>query len=576
MRLSARPTIRIVLATIIVLVLANGMVTVWRDYRATLAVRQATVDDMARLIQERLHRRLARAEAHLDAIADLLGGGAGIAARDPALVSGLLDMALRSDGAVAASLRDRAGAPVAMRGRREAESAPPQDLLLTPSRSPEPFAFAARAASAAGGAELLLSRRLDFADGSASVTAVLTLRLEDLLDLRELQGFALDPAIRLYRSDGMLIAGLPASTPVGRIGADLPAPAVREAASFGSFPELAPIDGRDRLGAYAGLDELGLMAVVGIDRALVFAEWRVRAEWVVVYTLARIGVSLAAFAWIFFALRREEAIRTALRQSILARRRTDDARRRAEAASQAKSQFLAGFGHELRTPLNAIIGFSEMMTSEIFGPLGHPRYCEYAGDIRASGAHLVEIINDLLDNAKAEAGLLTLYETRFALGEVFDFVLRMLQPRAERGGLVLSAETAQPIWLFADETRIRQILLNLVTNAIKYTPPGGAVRVAAALEPQGGILLTVADSGIGIGDGDLARIVQPFMQVDHARNRSGEGTGLGLPLTKRLTELHGGCLELTSQPGAGTIVRVRLPAHRLATEDAAAMEPVPA
>jgi PAS domain S-box-containing protein len=247
------------------------------------------------------------------------------------------------------------------------------------------------------------------------------------------------------------------------------------------------------------------------------------------------------------------------------------AKETAERASRAKSEFLANLGHELRTPLNAVIGFSDLMLNESFGPLGHPRYRDYAADVRASGEHLLELINDILDHAKAEAGCLALHEDDVDLAAIFDFALHMLTPRAERAGLALVSTLAQAIRLRVDEKRLKQVLVNLVTNAIKYTPSGGSVTLSARVELAGDLMIEVEDTGIGIDERDLGTVLVPFGQVDHQRNREGEGTGLGLPLTKRLVELHGGTLDLRSLRGLGTTVSIHLPATRLITPPASAM-----
>jgi PAS domain S-box-containing protein len=238
----------------------------------------------------------------------------------------------------------------------------------------------------------------------------------------------------------------------------------------------------------------------------------------------------------------------------------------AETANRAKSSFLANMSHELRTPLNAVIGFSDLIERAIFGPLGHPRYSEYAGDIRSSGQHLLELINDLLDHAKAESGKLELDEEPVDIAASVEFVVRMLTPRAERAGLTLLTSCKAVDSVVGDERRLRQALLNLVTNAVKFTPAGGQITIATALAADGDLLLTVSDTGIGIAEEDRLSVLEPFAQ---ARDRSGhppEGTGLGLPLTKRLVELHGGSLELTSAAGRGTTVIIRLPAARLIKE----------
>jgi len=244
------------------------------------------------------------------------------------------------------------------------------------------------------------------------------------------------------------------------------------------------------------------------------------------------------------------------------------ARDEAEAANKAKSGFLANMSHELRTPLNAIIGFAEIMENEALGRLGSRRYLEYAKDIRASGQHLLGLINDLLDLSKAEAGKLELNETGFDLRDVIEQGLAMVQPRAAKAQISLSRVLVDdPPQVWADERKIKQVLLNLLSNAVKFTPAGGEVTVELLWDGTR-LGFAVIDTGIGISEDDINQVMQPFNQVDSSFNRKFEGTGLGLPLAKSMVELHGGELIVDSRSGAGTRMTVRLPQERaLQSED---------
>jgi PAS domain S-box-containing protein len=251
-------------------------------------------------------------------------------------------------------------------------------------------------------------------------------------------------------------------------------------------------------------------------------------------------------------------------QDITAEMREEQLRRdkdAAEAMSRTKSQFLANMSHELRTPLNAIIGFAELMGAGVFGPLGNERYRGYANDIRQSAHHLLQLIDDILDLSRAEAGKLTVSDDLIDLGVEIDACVRMLSRRAEESLLGIEVRgTGLRGKLRADKRRVRQILLNLLTNAIKFTPDGGRIVVEVVRRRSGGITLAVEDTGIGMAPADIARAFEPFVQLHRMGHQ--EGTGLGLPLCQELMKLHDGRLVLTSTPGQGTRVEARFPKSR--------------
>ena len=243
-------------------------------------------------------------------------------------------------------------------------------------------------------------------------------------------------------------------------------------------------------------------------------------------------------------------------------RKYEIAMTRAEAANQAKSEFLANMSHELRTPLNAINGFSEIMAGEMFGPLGESRYKGYAADILKSGQHLLSLINDILDMAKIEAGKLTLHYEKVSLKDVCEDAIRLMRGKTEDSGLALILDAPALPDIDADHRGMKQVLLNLISNAIKFTPEGGVITVSVAAQGGDRQRVSVSDTGIGIAPEDLSRLARPFEQVEGQHSKTTQGTGLGLALTKSLIEMHHGVMTIESEPGRGTVVSFDLPVQR--------------
>ena len=233
-------------------------------------------------------------------------------------------------------------------------------------------------------------------------------------------------------------------------------------------------------------------------------------------------------------------------------------------ANRATAEFLANMSHELRTPLNAIIGFSEIMQTEALGPFGNERYKEYVEAIHRSGCHLLVIINGILDLSKFEAGKYELLETDIDINNLFSNTIELVKPQAQSAGIDMSIKVpANFPALRGDENKIRQMLVNLVANAVKFTPATGAIMLGASIAANGTMLLRVADTGIGIAETDIEKAMAPFGQVDSGLDRKYEGTGLGLPLAQSFAEIHGAKLTLESAVGIGTEITVTFPVDRV-------------
>lgn len=242
----------------------------------------------------------------------------------------------------------------------------------------------------------------------------------------------------------------------------------------------------------------------------------------------------------------------------------------AVAANETRTLFLANLSHELRTPLNAIIGFSDVIHMELFGPSGYAKYIDYAKDINQAGTYMLRLINNLFDVSRVEAGELKLNEDIIDFTDCLPSCLHLMEEQAQSRQIFLSRDIAVDLpCMRGDETRIRQIFINLIGNAIKFTPAGGNVRVSAAKLAGGEIQTVISDTGIGIAPGDLSKVCEPFAQASNMLTRAHEGAGLGLPLAKLLTERHDGTLEIHSEPKRGTTVTLTFPAYRTVFEEPA-------
>lgn len=252
-----------------------------------------------------------------------------------------------------------------------------------------------------------------------------------------------------------------------------------------------------------------------------------------------------------------------LRETVRVQERLLQAKEQAEFANRAKTQFLANISHELRTPLNAINGFANIMADEMFGPLGNEKYMEYMGDIMDSGKHLLSIINDILDISKIEAGQMELQEEKTSLPAIVSSCVALVANRARENNQLIRTEIDEDIpFIWADPRALKQVLLNLLSNALKFTPKDGEIVCGAQVNSDGSLVLSVADNGIGISEEHFDSIFEPFAQIDNSLSREFEGTGLGLALCERLVTLHGGTINIESEIDVGTKVLVHFPPER--------------
>jgi len=314
------------------------------------------------------------------------------------------------------------------------------------------------------------------------------------------------------------------------------------------------------LNAEVDIPAARIATVASITDEDVLKQWGIRTRLAMITLVVRTLLTAGIGAFLFYQLRWREAAQAELI-------RTRDA---AEKAARAKSEFLASMSHELRTPLNAIIGFSEAIKLGMLGPLSN-RYREYGEHIFKSGAHLLQLVDDVLDASKLEAARFELHETEVDLPTLIQSAMRLVQGSAEKSGIILCEDISPGLpAIFGDVRRLRQILLNLASNAVKFTRPGGEVRVSAA-ETAAGIIIKISDSGIGMTADEIPLALEPFRQVTSRFRSKFDGTGLGLPIAKKLVELHGGTLSIISEVEVGTTVTICLPAARFVSAATSAL-----
>jgi signal transduction histidine kinase len=417
-----------------------------------------------------------------------------------------------------------------------------------------------------------ISARVETRDGHFLGVLVFYVSPDKLTTLYKSLNLGDNGIIALDGTDGAVLARFSKASPngvydadgsiVGRVGPE----SVAEN-SEGSYVQESPIDHVKRLYSYRRGWDYPVVVSVGLDygEGLALA----RAHAIMLYALAA-GATLLLGGFALYLIR--EMANRAERDIELASERIKlqvanaelfESKEHAEVANRAKSLFLANMSHELRTPLNAIIGFSQLIKDEVMGPVGKPVYTDYANDIFDAGKHLLEIICNLLDISKIEAGKTELNEELIDPTDLVAASLAAVRVQADRKKIQLAADIPRPVPLVrGDALRLRQILINLLSNSVKFTE-SGHVRVSIECDLAHGFSFTVTDSGIGMSADEIALALEPFGQIENAITKKYEGTGLGLPLAKRLVELHGGRLIIASTKGAGSTVRVQLPAERI-------------
>ncbi len=398
---------------------------------------------------------------------------------------------------------------------------------------------------------LFVSRRIESRAGLFLGTVQAMIELHYLDAFYKTIGLPENGSVAIFRRDGTLLFRHPSTG--GLLGTKVPQDSAwydMVARGGGTYEAAAYVDGVVREIAVNPIKGYPLVITVTVPKHAALAPWRRQAAFIGLGTVCAVVMFAILFASLAVQFGRLERSRQALATALTTTERAD----------RAKSDFLGRMSHELRTPLNAIIGFSEVMTCGVFGPLGSPRYLEYAEDIHRSGVFLHDLISDMLDMVKIEAGHRTLQLEPFAFAHELEETLRMIRPRAEKGEVAVGLEVVDPpAVLTADRRAFKQIVLNLIGNAVKFTPPGGTVTVRLS-SVRDDAVLQVIDTGYGMSPTHLAKLGTPFFRAeDNPHAASTEGTGLGIALTKSLVELHGWRVEFASQLGRGTTVTVTMP-----------------
>jgi signal transduction histidine kinase len=508
--------------------------------------------------------------------------------RVPELVSPAVHiMILDASGRVRASTLKRDTSPVYLLER---------DYFLAHRNNPNLGFFVGRPIFGKVSKRLIIpvTRRLNSPDGQFAGVLNFGLDPERLTTLYRKVNLGQTASMELIHRDGTIMArytqanGLDTSS-IGKKAANFDPIMDGNLAGTGEFSGKSSVDGVSRLYHWRDVQGYPLLVATGLSKSGVLADANYQARIVIGLGIAALSLPLIMMFMLnreisqrvehSVALDRESekvrdehrallAITEELAKERMKLRKTNSelvlARRRAESSSQAKSAFLANMSHELRTPLNAILGFSEIIRDRIFGD-DAGRYADYAADIHRSGSHLLNIVSDILDITRIEAGKLEVREEKVKLGVILTESLRAVTQQAVQAGVLLASTVPDAgALILGDKTKLIQIVINLLSNAIKFTPEGGSVTLSAAKLEDGGLNVMIRDTGIGMSNHEIRDALELFRQVDNSLGRRYEGTGLGLPLALKLMELHGGSLTIDSVPRHGTVVTLHFPSERIA------------
>jgi two-component system cell cycle sensor histidine kinase PleC len=432
-----------------------------------------------------------------------------------------------------------------------------------------------------------VSRRLDSTDGRFLGVLAFSLLPGNLTTLHRSIDLGERGVMALAGLDGVILARFARTSPDGTVGlgvslAGEPRPMAMSEGAQGGYIRDSVVDHVGRIFSYRRVPSRPLVVTVGLGLEDAYAVSNLQAGLLIF--LSTLGTlllgGLAAFLARELTRRAEREVELGNERSKLSAANSELAedrvklqamnselrlsKERAEEANRAKSALLANLSHELRTPLNAVIGFSEVIENQMIGPVGNPRYADYARDIHESGKHLLEVVNNLLDIAKIESGKLSLREAAVSLMQVLEIGLAAARIQAQKKRISIhTALESTASQLFGDELKLCQALINLLSNAVKFTPEDGRISLGVHDTTDGGLVIAVADTGIGMTDDEILVALQPFQQVDDGLGRKYEGAGLGLPLAKHFIEAHGGTLAVVSSKGNGTAVSIRLPPERV-------------